>query len=111
MLLHKCILISLFLVNISFCSLCSGIRNRNFSLIIIIYRCFDTILFSHSVSRLNIAEAFFGTKQIENRIVGGEQITIDESPWQISLLYFRSHFCGGSIISNKWVITAAHCAV
>lgn len=42
-------------------------------------------------------------------IVGGHPTTIEEHPWQISLQFFSSHRCGGSIIGDKWVLTAAHC--
>ncbi|XP_069974237.1 ovochymase-2-like [Penaeus vannamei] len=48
-----------------------------------------------------------------NRIVGGEETEVNEYPWMVSLVdgsgYY--HFCGGSIISSQWVVTAAHCAV
>lgn len=43
-----------------------------------------------------------------NRIVGGVPITIEQAPWQVSLQTY-SHMCGGSIISNNWVLSAAHC--
>ena len=53
-------------------------------------------------------------KTISRRIVGGEDTTIRDYPWQVSLqISFDgsswSHTCGGSIIDEKWVITAAHC--
>ncbi|XP_055316131.1 trypsin-4-like [Sitodiplosis mosellana] len=43
-------------------------------------------------------------------IVGGFETTIEEQPWQVSLQVRSSHNCGGSIIGNEWVLTAAHCA-
>jgi trypsin len=44
-----------------------------------------------------------------SRVVGGVETTIEHAPHQVSLHFFGSHTCGGSLISNKWVLTAAHC--
>lgn len=46
---------------------------------------------------------------LDGRIVGGEDTTIEENPWQISMIYFGSHRCGGSVISPNTIVTAAHC--
>ncbi|KAH8336750.1 hypothetical protein KR059_002301, partial [Drosophila kikkawai] len=46
---------------------------------------------------------------MDGRIVGGSATTITSFPWQISLQRNGGHSCGGSIYSNKIIVTAAHC--
>lgn len=43
------------------------------------------------------------------RIVGGDDIDISEAPYQVSLVNKGRHSCGGTIISEDIIVTAAHC--
>ncbi|XP_034462626.1 coagulation factor IXb [Hippoglossus hippoglossus] len=53
----------------------------------------------------------------DQRIVGGEEAKPGEIPWQVTLMTNPDAsgkvmpFCGGSLLSESWVITAAHCLV
>jgi hypothetical protein len=51
---------------------------------------------------------FTGTRIEANKIVGGTNALISDFPWQI--YYISGNYrCGGSIISDQWIVTAAHC--
>ena len=47
----------------------------------------------------------------ESRIVGGSQSSPGRWPWQALLVYTGQAICGGAIINEIWVLTAAHCVV
>lgn len=43
------------------------------------------------------------------RIVGGASVGPGEWPWQAALYKNGQYKCGGTLISEKWLISAAHC--
>ncbi|XP_025900258.1 trypsin II-P29 [Nothoprocta perdicaria] len=44
----------------------------------------------------------------DDKIVGGYNCPAHSVPYQVSL-NSGYHFCGGSLINNQWVLSAAHC--
>nr|XP_033501784.1 trypsin II-P29-like [Epinephelus lanceolatus] len=67
------------------------------------------VLLLVTVTGSNAQSDVCGTAPLNNKIVGGEDATPGAWPWQVSLHSFSGHFCGGSLINNEWVLSAAHC--
>lgn len=57
----------------------------------------------------------FKLPAFSSRIVGGDEASEGQFPHQVSLqwgyppLGKLGHFCGGTIISDTWILTAGHC--
>jgi trypsin len=48
----------------------------------------------------------------EKRIVGGGTVGLGQIPSVASLRTLANfHFCGASIISNRWIVSASHCTI
>lgn len=45
---------------------------------------------------------------LDDKIVGGYECTPHSQPWQVTL-NIGYHYCGGSLINDQWVVSAAHC--
>ena len=53
--------------------------------------------------------------QAQNRIVGGNDTFLPEYQFTVGILdatesdNYQAQFCGGTLVANNWVVTAAHC--
>ncbi|XP_074082025.1 transmembrane protease serine 12-like isoform X2 [Macrotis lagotis] len=66
------------------------------------------VLFDQNCGRVPLVNVMSGS-----RVVGGHNAELGGWPWTVSLqiiLFTRTaHVCGGSLINENWVLTAAHC--
>jgi len=62
-------------------------------------------------SQANHSSGVQQTSTLADRIIGGFSVSPDGLPWQVCIRQktTKLHFCGGTIISPKLVVTAAHC--
>lgn len=71
----------------------------------------SNILFTGAPSAKKLLETSRSAtlRRAGGRIVGGEDATYGEFPHQIELQVFGALMCGGSLVADKWVVTAGHC--
>ncbi|CAG9787309.1 unnamed protein product [Diatraea saccharalis] len=50
-----------------------------------------------------------GVRNEASRIIGGVETAVNEFPWIARLSYFNKFYCGGMLINDRYILTAAHC--
>lgn len=67
----------------------------------------SAILIFFSISTAYFADSF----HLVPRIIGGKVAKIKQFRYQVSFRFInsRAHFCGGSILSSRFLVTTAHC--
>ncbi|XP_069100361.1 serine protease 27-like [Pleurodeles waltl] len=68
----------------------------------------DTMTFDPSANNVNRNQVC-GRSRAQSRVVGGQNARSGEWPWQVSIRMSDRDICGGALISEKWVLSAAHC--
>lgn len=81
----------------------------------VVFRQLDRVLLKVvGVFILTITSALAADVKV-SRIVGGVESIENDWPWAVALSYSSidasTQFCGGSLIAERWVLTAAHCFV
>lgn len=88
------------------CTMCYRFeKSNNFDRIKFLQRTISVLIAAPTILKYSrqLSPIFTG------RIVGGNDTTIEQHPWQISMTNFGSHRCGGSILTPTKIVTAAHC--
>jgi secreted trypsin-like serine protease len=91
----------------------------NFSILVVIIIFFviggSTFGFRKSYSAFDADCGMTDTSGGVSRIVGGVETTPNEFPWQaylqVEMESGNAYACGGTLIADRWILTAARCLV
>ncbi|XP_046411718.1 tryptase delta-like [Neodiprion fabricii] len=75
-----------------------------------ILTCAPLLLLLHGSSRSTVLASPYSDNDSGRRIINGQQANPADFPFLVRLVA-DGNLCGGSIISNYWIVTAAHCIV
>uniref|UniRef100_A0A3Q1BUZ3 Peptidase S1 domain-containing protein n=1 Tax=Amphiprion ocellaris TaxID=80972 RepID=A0A3Q1BUZ3_AMPOC len=85
---------------------CDGFTTMAFYKVICATTVLLILLLPESESQLDVC----GLASLNTRIVGGQDAPPGFWPWQVSVNSVGGfQFCGGSLMNNQWVLSAAHC--
>ncbi|XP_030609762.1 chymotrypsinogen A-like [Archocentrus centrarchus] len=70
--------------------------------------CCSTVMFILFCKGCHSQQPACGTAVKNSRIMGGQDASPGSWPWQATL-FTGENLCGGSLITNQWVLTAASC--
>ncbi|KAL7646389.1 UNVERIFIED_CONTAM: hypothetical protein RMT77_003302 [Armadillidium vulgare] len=83
---------------------------KNYYLVNVVFTLYSYVSAEAKVTNISITNCTCGHENlVQGRIYGGMKAKEEEFPWQVGFIYKNKLFCGGSIINEKYVLTAAHC--
>ncbi|XP_032585872.1 trypsin alpha-3 [Drosophila mojavensis] len=68
-----------------------------------------TVIWATLIVAAGSSSSSSATPQYDGRIVGGQVTDIRDFPYQASIQLNGQHICGGAIIGDYFILTAAHC--
>uniref|UniRef100_A0A6I8SQE0 Serine protease 27-like n=1 Tax=Xenopus tropicalis TaxID=8364 RepID=A0A6I8SQE0_XENTR len=66
-------------------------------------------MFLSGTYRTTEAQQLCGQRLVSSGVMGGQDSQPGMWPWQVNIRSQSGGFCGGSLITSKWVVSAAHC--
>ena len=67
-----------------------------------------------SILLFSFIQSVWANMSPQTRIINGNTTTEAQIPWQVALITspldpYQSYICSGSLVADRWVVTAAHC--